>query len=349
MRLRNKLISGGQAGIEHNNARARFTMFAAVGPVLVIWSALYAFFSLSGPLGISSFPCKLVATAKIGAFMLVIVGLVIVFGSILTGFTMSGGTIGLLIHPSELIIIGGAAFGAFVAGCTAWALKISLKGFGHAIAGKTPGKTEYLELLAVLHDLFSKIHREGMISIEKDIENPKSSAIFQRYPSVGKNMTVCFFIGDTLRTFLTASDAGEADKLMGIDMHITREEEVIAGHTISHMAESLPGMGIVAAVLGIVLSMGKINEPPEVLGESVATALVGTFLGILLCYGVVGPFGAKIESQALEREFFLNAARQAVAAAVRGSTPMIAVEFGRRAIPPSFRPTFLEMEQSLKG
>lgn len=281
--------------------------------------------------------------------MLVIVGLAIVFGSVISGFMMSGGQLALLIHPSELLIIGGAAFGAFVAGCTAWALKISLKGFLHAITGKTPQKPEYIAMLSVLFELFSKIHREGVISIEKDIESPESSPVFQRYPSMAKDMVACLFIGDSLRTFMTSGDAGDIDRLMGVDMHTMHEEEELPAHKVTNMADSLPGMGIVAAVLGIVLSMGKINEPPEVLGASVATALVGTFLGILLCYGIVGPFGTKIANIALEREFFMNAIRQALAAAMRGAPPMVAVEFGRRAIPLAFRPTFLELEQSLKG
>lgn len=278
--------------------------------------------------------------------MLVIVGLVIVFGSIITGFKMSGGILGMLIHPSELLIIGGAAFGAMVAGCTAWALKLSLKGFIHAITGKTPKKSDYVEVLSVLFQLFSKIHREGIISIEKDIENPEQSSVFA---PIAKDKTVCLFIGDSLRTFMTSGDAGDVEKLMTTDMHTMQEEELLPAHKVSNMADSLPGMGIVAAVLGIVLAMGKINEPPEVLGHQVATALVGTFLGILLCYGIVGPFGAKLNNIAEEREFYINAVRQALGAIMRGSPPIVAVEFGRRAIPTAMRPSFLEMEQSLKG
>lgn len=281
--------------------------------------------------------------------MLVIVGLVIVFGSIISGFMMSGGTIGLLIHPSELLIIGGAAFGAFVAGCTAWALKISLKGFGTAVTGKTPQKQEYLDMLGALYELFAKIHREGIISIEKDIEAPEQSSIFQKYASFGKNTVACQFVGDSFRTFMTSNDPGDVDKLMGVDAHTMHEEEELPGHKISTLADSLPGMGIVAAVLGIVLAMGAINEPPEVLGEKVATALVGTFLGILMCYGIVGPFGSKISNIALEKNMFINAIRHALAASMRGSPPMVAIEFGRRAIPLAFRPTFLELEQTLKS
>lgn len=281
--------------------------------------------------------------------MLVLIGLIIVFGSIAVGFIMSGGQLGLLIHPSEIIIIAGAAFGAFVASSTGYTLKLSAKALGHVFAGHSPGKAEYLELLAVLFALFSKMHREGVISIEKDIEHPDQSPMFQRYPKMAKDKHACLFIGDTLRIYLTTGNAGELDKLMGVDMKSMHEEETLPAHGIERMAESLPGMGIVAAVLGVVLTMGKINEPPDVLGYSIGAALVGTFVGILLCYGLVGPMAAKMHTLAVEREFFFRAIREAVAAAVRGSSPMVALEYGRRAIPLTFRPTFHEMEQKLKG
>jgi chemotaxis protein MotA len=281
--------------------------------------------------------------------MLVFIGLIIVFGSITIGFTMSGGQMGLLLHVSEIIIIGGAAFGGFVASNSGFTIKQSMKGILQAIAGKSPGKAEYLELLAVLYALFTKMHREGVISIEKDIEHPEQSPMFQRYPKIAKDKAACFFIGDTLRIYLTTGNAGELDKLMAVDMESMHEEKALPAHGVERMAESLPGMGIVAAVLGVVLTMGKINEPAEVLGHSIGAALVGTFVGILLCYGVVGPLGAKMMTMAAERELFFRAIREAVAAAVRGSSPMVALEYGRRTIPLAFRPSFHEMEQKLKG
>ena len=281
--------------------------------------------------------------------MLLILGWIIVLGSVIGGFTMSGGAVGNLLHISEVIIIGGAAFGAFVASSTGHGLKLSLKNALHAFTGKAPGKAEYLELLSLMFGLFSKMNREGVISIEKDIENPTASPMFQRYPRIAKDKEACLFIGDTLRIYLTTGNAGELEQLMGVDMETMREGEVVPAHAIERMAESLPGMGIVAAVLGVVLTMAKINDGPEVLGYSIAAALVGTFIGILLCYGIVGPIGAKMVALAHERESFFRAIKEAVAAAVRGSSPIVAVEYGRRAIPMSFRPTFLEMEQSVKG
>jgi len=281
--------------------------------------------------------------------MIVIIGYIIVFGSVIGGFIMEGGKLGLLFHPNEILIIFGGAFGAFVASGTGYTLKLSLKDTLHAVTGKSPGKTQYLELLTVLYTLFSKMHREGVISIEKDIEAPEQSSIFQRCPSIAKDKEACYFIGDTLRIYLTTGNAGELDKLMGVDLESMHEEEHLPAHNIEKMADSLPGMGIVAAVMGVVLTMRKINDGPEVLGESIGAALVGTFVGILLCYGLVGPISSKISNQAAERGLFFRAIREAVAAAVRGSSPIVAVEYGRRAIPLAYRPTFLEMEQKLKS
>ncbi|MDL2291434.1 flagellar motor stator protein MotA [Desulfovibrio sp. OttesenSCG-928-F20] len=280
--------------------------------------------------------------------MFVIIGFIIVIGSVLGGYSMHSSNFAVLVQPNELLIIFGAGVGAFIASNSVFTLRLALKGLAHAFANG-PSKAQYLDMLALLYGLFAKMQREGIISIEKDIEQPDSSALFQRYPTMAKDKPACFFIGDTLRIYLTTGNAGELDKLMGVDMSSMHDEEMLPAHSISHMADSLPGLGIVAAVLGIVITMGHINDGAEVLGASVAAALVGTFLGILLCYGFVAPLGAKMETLAHERHLFFQAIREALAAAVRGSSPIVALEYGRRAIPLSFRPTFLEMEQKLKS
>ena len=151
-----------------------------------------------------------------------------------------------------------------------------------------------------------------------------------------------------MRVYLTTGAPEDIDNLMTSDMKIMEDEELLPAHAISHMAESMPGMGIVACVLGVVLTMGQIDAPPAVLGHHIGAALVGTFVGILFCYGFFGPMGAKLEASAEEHHFYYNAIKEAVAAAIRGSTPIIAVEYGRRAIPQTFRPTFNEMEERLK-
>ena len=280
--------------------------------------------------------------------MFIILGLIIVISSVLGGFAMVNGPFEALLQPAELVIIFGAGLGAFIASNSSFTLKRSLKGLSHSFKNG-PSKAQYTEMLALLYGLFAKMQREGIISVEKDIEPPESSALFQRFPLMSKDKEACFFIGDTLRVYLTTGNAGELDKLMGVDMATMHEEEMMPAHSITHFAESLPGMGIVAAVMGVVVTMGMIDQPPEILGHHIGAALVGTFLGILLCYGIVGPFGAKMETLAEERHLFFRAIREAVAAAVRGSSPIVALEYGRRAIPLAFRPTFLEMEKTLKG
>jgi chemotaxis protein MotA len=280
--------------------------------------------------------------------MFVLIGFIIVLGSVLGGYAMHSTNFALLVQPNELLIIFGAGFGAFIASNSVFTLKLAARGLGHVFANG-PSKAKYLDMLALLYGLFAKMQREGIISVEKDIEQPDSSPLFQRFSTMAKDKAACFFIGDTLRIYLTTGNAGELDKLMGVDMSAMHDEELLPAHSISHMADSLPGLGIVAAVLGIVVTMGHINDGPEILGKSVAAALVGTFLGILLCYGFVGPLGSKLETLAHERQLFFRAIREALAAAVRGSSPLVALEYGRRAIPLAFRPTFLEMEQKLKS
>jgi chemotaxis protein MotA len=280
--------------------------------------------------------------------MFVILGYIIVFGSVLGGYALYQGPWHMLMQPIKFLIIFGAGLGAFVAGSSPFTLKLAVRGLIHSF-GSGPSKAKYMDMLALLYGLFAKMQREGIISIEKDIEQPESSALFQQYPTMAKDKHACFFIGDTLRVYLTTGNAGELDKLMGVDMSTMHDEEQLPAHALSHMADSLPGLGIVAAVLGIILTMTMIDQGPEVIGHSVAGALVGAFLGILLCYGLVGPLGSKLENLSHEHHLFYRAIREAVAAAVRGSSPIVALEYGRRAIPLTFRPTFLEMEKKLKG
>lgn len=280
--------------------------------------------------------------------MYIIIGFVIVMGSVAAGYAMAKGDFRVLIQPAEYLIILGASLGAFFGSQTKYTFSLILKSLKHIFGDPGSSKVKYLETLALLYGLFSKMHREGVISIESDVEKPESSAIFSKFPTISRTAKTVTFIGDTLRVYLTTGDPADIDSLMTVDMATMHEEEMLPAHAVTHMAESMPGMGIVACVLGVVLTMGKINEPPDVLGHYIAAALVGTFVGILFCYGVFGPMGAKLENYAHEEHFYYNAIKEAVAAAIRGSTPLIAVEYGRRAIPYPFRPTFAEMEEQLK-
>ena len=281
--------------------------------------------------------------------MYLLIGLAIVAASVFTGYTLAHGEWGVLFQPAEFIIILGCGLGAFFGSQTKYTFSLIVKSLKHLFADPGSSKSRYLETLALLYALFSKMHREGVISIESDVEKPEASPIFSKYPTVSKDTRIVNFIGDTLRVYLTTGDPADIDSLMDVDIATMREEGILPAHAVSHMADSMPGMGIVACVLGVVLAMGKINEPPEVLGHYIGAALVGTFFGILCCYGLFGPMGAKLENFVSEEHFYYHSIKEAVAAAIRGSTPLIAVEYGRRTIPYPFRPTFAEMEEKLKN
>lgn len=281
--------------------------------------------------------------------MLLIFGFILVLVSVVGGYIIAGGNVFMLVQPAEYLIIVGATVGAFVAGHTKYSLGLTMKSMKRALGDPGMSKERYIETLALLNTLFSKMHREGVISIEGDIEKPESSTIFGKYPNISKNTAVVHFIGDTLRVYLTTGDPADIENLMNVDMNVTHEEDELPAQNISHTAESLPGMGIVACVLGVTLTMAKINAPPEELGHAIGAALIGTFVGILFCYGFVGPIASKLEAYAKEEHFYYNSIKEAVAAVIRGSTPIIAVEYGRRAIPHKFRPSFLEMEDRLRN
>ncbi|WP_302616612.1 flagellar motor stator protein MotA, partial [uncultured Desulfovibrio sp.] len=253
--------------------------------------------------------------------MYLLIGLAIVAVSVFTGYTLSHGEWSVLFQPAEFIIILGCALGAFFGSQTKYTFGLIVKSLKHLFADPGSSKSRYLETLTLLYALFSKMHREGVISIESDVEKPESSPIFSKYPNVSKDTRLVNFIGDTLRVYLTTGDPADIDSLMDVDIDTMREEGLLPAHAVSHMAESLPGMGIVACVLGVVLAMGKINEPPEILGHYIGAALVGTFFGILCCYGLFGPMGAKLENFVSEEHFYYHSIKEAVAAAIRGSTP----------------------------
>jgi chemotaxis protein MotA len=194
-----------------------------------------------------------------------------------------------------------------------------------------------------------KIRKDGLISIEGEIENPEASPIFSEYKNLLANKTALDFICDNLKVIISSNmPPHEMENLMEVDMEAHHHETMIPAHSVAKVADSLPGFGIVAAVLGVVLTMGKIDQPPEVLGHSIGAALVGTFLGVLMCYGFVGPMAANLEHQAKENESFFNVIKVAIVAFVGGSAPQLAVEFGRRAIPGKERPGFNELEQHLR-
>jgi chemotaxis protein MotA len=282
--------------------------------------------------------------------MFAIIGAIVVLASVVGGYVLEHGNLSLLFQPVELLIIGGAALGAFFISSTPRVFSIVLKSVASVLGPKSPSKGKYLELLTLLYQLFSKIRKEGLVSIEADIENPENSPIFQKYPSVMSNHHTLNFICDNLKVIVTANvPPHELDNLMEIEIDTHHHQALIPAHSISKVADGLPALGIVAAVLGVVLTMAKINEPPAVLGASIGAALVGTFLGVLLSYGIVGPIATNLEHQAEENAVPFQVIKVALVAFVGGSAPQMAVEFARRAVPDKERPTFNELEDTVRG
>ena len=276
-----------------------------------------------------------------------IVGMLVVFASILGGFWYAGGKIQALVQPAEFVIIGGSAIGAFMIAATNTTLSLVFKNMRHVFAGRHYGKQEYVAVLSLLSRLLSKARREGLASIEQDIEHPQSSPMFGR-GMFEEDPKAVAFICDTFRVYLVTGEPSEIEGIMHVDIECMHAQDNVPSQNLSKVAESLPGLGIVAAVLGVVLTMQNISAPPDVLGHSIGAALLGTFLGVLLCYGLVGPMATKIENIANEKEAFFNVIRATLAGAAHGATPMIALEFGRRSVPDIYRPSFEELENLVR-
>ncbi|MDX9714341.1 MAG: flagellar motor stator protein MotA [Dissulfurispiraceae bacterium] len=281
--------------------------------------------------------------------MLTIVGAVFVLVCVIGGYLMGHGNLSILFQPAELVIIFGAAIGAFIIASPPKVIKLVLGGVKNILSGKAYSKDDYMNTLIMLSEVFSKIRKEGLVSIEADVDDPEKSPIFSKYPKFLANHHAVTLLTDTLRTVMTTSIAPyELESLIETELDSHHEELMIPSHSINTVADGLPGLGIVAAVMGIVITMGKISEPPEVLGHHVGAALVGTFLGVLSCYGFVGPMAKNLEHIANEEKEFMNIFKIALVAFVGGAAPQIAVEFGRRGIPGNVRPSFIEVEEALR-
>jgi chemotaxis protein MotA len=282
--------------------------------------------------------------------LLILIGMVVVLGAVISGYLMEHGNLSVLVQPAELVIIGGASIGAFLVASPKKVASAVVRQVGSVFRSSNHGKAHFLELLSMLFQIFSKIRKEGLISIEGDIETPKTSPLFQRYPRIVKDQRVMNFICDNMKVIITTSiPPHELDSLLDIEIETGQHESMIPSHSVAKVADALPGLGIVAAVLGVVLTMGKIDQPPAVLGHSIGAALVGTFIGILACYGFVGPLATNLEHKAKEGDVGLTVIKLALVAFVGGSAPQIAVEFGRRAIPGGDKPTFAELEKMIRS
>jgi len=282
--------------------------------------------------------------------MFAIIGVFIVLGCVIGGFALEGGPLGVLVQPIELLIIGGAAVGAFFIASPKTVIFGTLKKAVKVFTASEASKQTYLDILSVLYVLMNMARRDGIVSIESHVSKPDGSAVFTRFPALLKNHEVLDFICDNFKVLLAGNiEPYQFEAVMDIDMSASHKHESNAPGAINKVADSLPGLGIVAAVLGIVLTMGKINEPPEVLGHSIGAALVGTFLGILLSYGFVGPMAQNLEYQVKETHSMLEVVKAGLVGFASGFPPMLAVEAARRAVSGPPRPTFEELEGALKG
>lgn len=282
--------------------------------------------------------------------MFAIIGLVVVIGAVLAGYLIEHGNLSVLIQPAELIIIGGAAIGTVIIANPIHILKKIMAGITGILAGSPFTKQRYLDSLKMMYELFSRARRDGMMALESDSDNPEQSPIFSKYPAFLKDHHVRDFVCDSIRMASSGSiEPFDADQMIETDMEVHHHEATQPIAALSTMADSLPGLGIVAAVLGVVITMGALGGPPEEIGKHVAAALVGTFLGILMCYGMVGPISSNMAKIAEDEHAYYQVLRVLIVAFMKGSAPSLAVEFGRRAIPSHFRPGFQETEDYIKG
>lgn len=281
--------------------------------------------------------------------MLAILGILVVTISVIGGFVLEGGHLDVLFQPIELLIIGGAGAGSLLISSPIPLLKEIVHQLVSVFKGSNYGKTAYMDLLMLLFDL-TKAAKANPLSIEAHVDNPEGSDIFKNYPSVLKDHHAIHFLCDTLKVQLSAAMSPyDLEDLMNADIETAHEAEHLAPATVTRVGDAMPGLGIVAAVLGVVITMGKLTQGKEVIGHSVAAALVGTFLGILLSYGFMQPLSAKMESNLNERGKFLQVIKACLLAYAKNCGPKVCVEFARRSIPPEVRPTFTEVDQATSG
>ena len=282
--------------------------------------------------------------------MLVIVGYIVVVVSVFGGFALAGGHLAALFQPLELLMIGGGAAGAFFVGNNGKAIKATLKTLPTVFKGSKYSRALYMDLMALLFELLTKIRKEGLMSVEGDVEAPESSPLFAKYPTIMADHHVVEFLTDYLRLMVSGSmNAFEIENLMDNEIETHHHEGEIPVHVVSKIGDGLPAFGIVAAVMGVVHTMESVGLPPAELGILIAHALVGTFLGILLAYGFVGPLSGLLEQKLHESGKVFQCIKVTLLASINGYAPAIAVEFGRKVLYSTERPSFSELEEHVKG
>jgi len=282
--------------------------------------------------------------------MFAIIGIVVVFGAIVAGYLMEHGNLRVLLQPAELIIIGGAACGTVLVANPLHILKQIISGIAGVFGSSRYSRDRYTNSLKMMYELLNKARREGLVALESDIEEPDKSALLSKYKDFMKEHHAVDFVCDTMRMAVSGGvEVFDLDQMLEADMEVHHHEATQPISALSTMADSLPGLGIVAAVLGVVITMGALGGPPEEIGKKVAAALVGTFLGILLCYGLVGPLAGRMGKTAEEERAYLNVLRVVMVAFLKGIAPIMAVEVGRRAVPGHVRPSFKAIEEACRG
>jgi chemotaxis protein MotA len=277
--------------------------------------------------------------------MLALLGIALVFAAVFGGYVLEKGNPWVLLQPSEMLIVCGAAMGIVLIAHPPATIRKMLRGAWAILFPPYRGRGFFLRSLRMLYEVFCYAQRAGALNLEAEVEDPKGGRIFSQYPELLQDRPTMAFLCDSLRLIVIGvTTPAELDHLMQLDIETQRRGNHAPVSALSSVADSLPGLGIVAAVLGVVITMQSIGSTPEMVGEKVAAALVGTFLGILLCYGVVGPIALRMESLGEAHVQYLEVMRTAIVAFARGSSPILALEYGRRSIPPESRPSFSEME-----
>jgi chemotaxis protein MotA len=284
--------------------------------------------------------------------MFQIIGIVLLFGLVFGSFIISGGNMGVILHalPHEMMCIGGAGVASFLIGNSMPVIKATGAGVGKVFAGPKWKPSDYRDLLSLLFLLTKTMKSKGVIALESHIENPKESTIFSRFPRVMKDHFAVDFICDTLRMMtMNLEDPHQVEDAMEKQLEKHHHEAIAPSHALQSLADALPALGIVAAVLGVIKTMGAITEPPEILGEMIGSALVGTFLGVFLAYGMVGPMATRLKEVIDEEGSFYRIIQSVLVAHLHGNAAQISVEIGRGSVPSGAQPSFLELEEALNA
>ena len=276
-------------------------------------------------------------------------GIVIVFAAVCGGFAMAGGHFGVLLQPSEFVVILGAAIGTFLTSAPGKMRSRVVHALKTAIKENIPSKSDYLDLLKLQYELFLLARRQGVLALEAHVNEPSKSDLFKKYKVVAKHGQAQTFLAEALQQVVNGTSPDDLDQLLDAEIDTLKAEGHLATGLLKTIGDALPGIGIVAAVLGIVVTMGYMDQPPAVIGHHVAAALVGTFLGILLCYGVIQPLANNAENQEAHQIRYLMVIKSAVIASARGVAPPTAIEFGRKMIFSDERPSFAEVDKAIQN